>query len=133
MIDGINHITLSVNDIDQAFDFYINILNLKPVMKSGVSFYALAGDTWMAFVREDAEPSASYHHIAFNVAEAEYAPLVEKLKKAGVAQWKENTTEGESFYFLDPSGNRLELHYSNLQNRIDARKAEQGDDVEWFI
>jgi catechol 2,3-dioxygenase-like lactoylglutathione lyase family enzyme len=48
MIDKINHITISVNNIDSAFDFYKNILNLNPVMKSEFSAYFLAGKTWIA-------------------------------------------------------------------------------------
>lgn len=133
MINGINHITLSVTDIDRAFDFYINTLKIKPVMKSSHSMYALAGNTWLAFVEEDAKTSDSYQHIAFNIDEKDYHQFVDKLKKAGVDQWKENTTEGESFYFRDPFGNRLELHYSTIENRIDHAKQNWGKDVEWFI
>jgi predicted enzyme related to lactoylglutathione lyase len=34
MINGINHITISVKNIDSAFLFYKDILYLKPVIKS---------------------------------------------------------------------------------------------------
>jgi len=34
MTNGINHITISVKNIDTAFIFYKNVLKLKPVMKS---------------------------------------------------------------------------------------------------
>lgn len=33
MINGINHITLSVKDVEKSFEFYKDILSLKPVAK----------------------------------------------------------------------------------------------------
>jgi hypothetical protein len=47
--------------------------------------------------------------------------------------WKENETEGDSFYFLDPSGNKFELHYSSLRNRIEDGKANWGSEVTWYV
>ena len=33
MINGINHITLSVKDVEKSFEFYKDIMSLKPVAK----------------------------------------------------------------------------------------------------
>ena len=45
---------------------------------------------------------------------------VDKLEQAGVTVWKQNKSEGASFYFLDPDGHKLELHVSSLAARLAA-------------
>jgi catechol 2,3-dioxygenase-like lactoylglutathione lyase family enzyme len=45
MILGINHFTLSVNDIEESFHFYVDILGCKPIQKNPISAYVVAGDT----------------------------------------------------------------------------------------
>ncbi|NOY07507.1 MAG: hypothetical protein GXP33_01515, partial [Spirochaetes bacterium] len=72
MVKGINHITLSVQDIEKTFRFYKDVLKLKPVMKSQKSCYFIAGDTWIAFVLEQKKQERRlYSHIAFNCNKAE--------------------------------------------------------------
>ena len=53
---------------------------------------------------------SDYTHYAFTVAEADFEPFSNKLEQAGVTVWKQNKSEGASFYFLDPDGHKLELH-----------------------
>ena len=48
MINGINHITLAVKDVEKSFEFYKDILSLKPVAKWENGAYLTAGDTWIA-------------------------------------------------------------------------------------
>ena len=133
MINGINHITLAVNNIEESFAFYTEVLGLKKIMKSDFSGYAVAGLTWIAFKQDNVSKREDYSHIAFNVERNNYDKLVSKLKKYGVKEWQENNTEGESFYFLDPNGNKLEIHYSTLEKRIKAGKANWGNTIEWYI
>jgi len=134
MLRGINHVTISVRDIDSAFRFYREILGLAPVMKSSRSAYLLAGATWIALNQEgDHTPSKSYGHIAFDIGVESFAAFAAGLRKSGVREWQTNTTEGESLYLLDDSGNKLEIHASNLEVRIAKGKAEWGEDVEWFV
>ena len=45
MINGINHITLAVKDVEKSFEFYKDILSLKPVVKWKNGAYLTAGDT----------------------------------------------------------------------------------------
>jgi len=133
MIDGINHITISVKDIDSAFAFYRDILKLKPVMKSSWSAYFYAGETWVALNQEDTySASNNYAHIAFNVPEKDYHQLVEMMKKNDVREWQKNKSEGDSLYILDDSGNKLEIHFSSLEKRVEHGKKYYGEDVQWF-
>ena len=132
-INGINHITISVKNIDSAFSFYKDILNLKPIMKSSYSAYLCAGETWIALnLDKEYEPSKNYAHIAFNISKNDYYEFVELLKVKGVREWQENESEGDSLYLLDDSGNKLEIHFSTLEERIKHGKVHYDKEVQWF-
>ncbi len=121
MINGINHITFAIINLERSLDFYVNLLGLRLVGKWEKGAYLLAGNQWIALNVEEEriiEPTEDYTHIAFNVISSDFKSLKEKLEKAGVKSFKENTSEGESFYFLDPDGHKLELHYNTLEDRL---------------
>jgi catechol 2,3-dioxygenase-like lactoylglutathione lyase family enzyme len=133
MITGINHITLTVADIRATFDFYTEVLGLRPVMRSEWSAYFLAGETWVAVVKGDPREDGRYDHVAFGVADADFPTLCRAIRSAGCAEWKSNESEGASFYFLDPSGNKFEIHCGTLESRIQGGKANWGEGVRWFV
>ena len=132
MISGINHLTWCVSDIEETFRFYVDTLGFEPIMKSNGSAYFTAGDTWSAVIEGERRADNRYDHVAFHVDETTYADFVARLLRFGVEEWKFNESEGESFYFLDPSGNKFEIHSSDLEARIRDGKATWGDDVKWF-
>jgi len=134
MINGINHITISVKNIDTAFLFYKNIIGLKPIMKSSRSAYFLAGKIWIALdQRDDFTVSKNYSHICFNVKKRQYKIFIEKIKENEIKEWQKNETEGDSLYILDDSGNKLEIHYSKLKDRIKYGKKHYENNVKWYI
>jgi len=47
MITEINHITLSVTDIDRSWDFYVNPLGGKPICKWHKGVYLELGGVWL--------------------------------------------------------------------------------------
>lgn len=121
MIQGINHITLSVKSLDESFTFYRDILGFRPLMRKSKSVYFLAGDLWFCIEEDPAvRPQAlpEYTHIAFSVEQKDFAAIAEKFKKLNVTLFKENKSEGDSIYFLDPNGHKLELHVGNWQSRL---------------
>ena len=119
MIIGINHITISVKNIETAFIFYKDILGLKPIMKSKFSSYFLAGKTWIALNQSEAFiPSENSAHICFNISKNNFEKMKRRIYKNNVKEWQKSKTEGDSIYFYDDSGNKLEIHYSNMKNRI---------------
>ena len=55
--------------------------------------------------------------IAFDVAAEDFGAL--RVRIVEVADlWKANTSEGESVYFLDPDGHKLEVHLGSLETRL---------------
>lgn len=136
MIDGLNHVTLAVRDIEESFQFYVGVLGLKPVQKSDSSIYLLAGDAWLALVLDAnarREPLAEYTHVAFTVSQTDFDALKKRIVQAGAPEWQKNRSEGDSFYFVDPNGHKLEIHTTDLTARIRAGKKEWGDEVQWFV
>ena len=121
VINGVNHITFAVSDLKKSIKFYSEILGLKLVAQWDKGAYFMAGNMWIALNLDKnvtPEPNSDYTHVAFNVLSTEYSNLKNKLKEAGVKTFKDNTSEGDSFYFLDPDGHKLELHYNTIEERL---------------
>jgi catechol-2,3-dioxygenase len=94
MINGINHITISVKNIDTAFSFYKDVLKLKPVMKSNRSAYFYAGNIWVALdQREPYNTSQNYAHICFNVPKKYFNEFVDEIRKNNIQEWQKNETD----------------------------------------
>jgi hypothetical protein len=103
-------------------------------MKSKKSAYFKAGKTWIALdQRKPYIVSNNYSHICFNISKKHYKNFIEKIKEEGIKEWQKNETEGDSLYILDNSGNKLEIHFSTLKNRIKFGKKHYGNEVQWFI
>ena len=117
----INHITLSCNDLDRSFNFYKDVLGFKPLMKWQRGAYFLAGDIWFC-LSLNKQPinleHTDYRHIAFSVDKNEFENIKSFLITKNVIEWSHNTSEGDSFYFLDPDGHHLEIHVGDWQSRL---------------
>jgi catechol 2,3-dioxygenase-like lactoylglutathione lyase family enzyme len=136
MIAGVNHITLSVKDVEESFAFYTQVLGLRPVARWPAGAYLLAGDLWVALVLDQrlrSAPLPEYSHIAFTVAQADFAALSARIIDAGAPIWQQNWTEGDSLYFLDPNGHKLEIHASDLEARLKAAKTSPWEGLEFFV
>ncbi|SCY55220.1 Catechol 2,3-dioxygenase [Alkaliphilus peptidifermentans DSM 18978] len=121
MINGINHITFAVSDLEKSVEFYVNLLGLRLVGKWDKGAYLLAGNQWVALNIDNAavlETKSDYTHISFNVLSTDFQKMKDKLESVGVKSFKENSSEGDSFYFLDPDGHKLELHYNTIEDRL---------------
>jgi catechol 2,3-dioxygenase-like lactoylglutathione lyase family enzyme len=136
MITGINHITLSIKDVEQSFAFYTQVLGFRPVARWPQGAYLLAGDLWVALVLDERVRAAGlpeYTHIAFTVAPEDFAALSERIGAAGAPIWQQNRTEGDSLYFLDPNGHKLEIHASDLETRLRTAKESPWAGLEFFV
>jgi len=124
-VEGINHATFAVRELGRSFRFYTEVLGLRAIARWDGGAYLEAGEDWIVLIlhpetRE--EPLPEYTHLAFSVSPALFGEASKRLREAGVEVWQENQTEGESLYFLDPDGHKLEIHASDLERRLEANK-----------
>lgn len=132
MLNGLNHITLAVSDVSRSFDFYVNILGFTPKAKWDRGAYLALGDLWLCLSADSVGSKPDYTHYAFSVRSEDFDRFVAQLKSAGVAEWKSNKSEGQSLYFLDPDGHKLEVHDGDLNSRLDACQAHPYDGMQFF-
>lgn len=144
MIQGINHINISVRHMDRSFEFYKDVLGFTPLCKSDGSAYFLAGREgdpgclWFSLDLDRKglrQPSPCNSHIAFTVAEQDFETLSKRILASGARIFKDNTSPGNSLYFEDPDGHKLEIHTGNWRQRLKAKQQDPGKwtNVEWFV
>ncbi|MHA1524226.1 MAG: VOC family protein [Alphaproteobacteria bacterium] len=122
-VRGINHITLAVVDLDRAVEFYTAVLGLSLRKHWPGGAYLEAGETWICLSLDPNAahaPPIDYSHVAFDIDAAQFAPLCRAITASGATSWRDNASEGASFYFLDPDNHRLEIHVGTLATRLAA-------------
>lgn len=121
MLSGFNHLTLAVTDLVAAKTFYRDVLGFNLLAQWPKGAYFLAGDIWLALIADGkriAVSQADYTHYAWSVAPANFEMLKARILASGAPIWQSDSSEGESLYFLDPSGHKLEIHASDLAARL---------------
>ncbi len=136
MIRGLNHITLSVADLDRSFAFYTGVLGCRAVARWPGGCYLTAGNVWLALVVSldvRSGPLPEYTHTAFDVASDDFETMAQEIRESGTEVFQDNTTEGASLYFLDPDGHKLEIHVGSLETRLAEMRADPWDGLEMLI
>ncbi|MBP2169974.1 catechol 2,3-dioxygenase-like lactoylglutathione lyase family enzyme [Erwinia toletana] len=125
MLKNLNHLTLAVSDLSQSLDFYHHLLGLQLHAYWDNGAYLTCGDLWLCLSVDplrrplNAEES-DYTHYAFTIDRQDFQQFVLGLEQAKISIWKRNKSEGESCYFLDPDGHKLEVHVGGLPERLAA-------------
>ncbi|QAX83838.1 fosfomycin resistance glutathione transferase [Pseudomonas sp. DTU12.3] len=123
MLGGLNHLTLAVSDLDRSLRFYREMLQLRVEATWDAGAYLSLPGLWLCLSLDphrNIAHSADYTHYAFSLGSADFAVFVQSLKAANVKEWRDNRSEGASFYFLDPDGHKLEVHVGDLASRLAA-------------
>lgn len=137
MITGLNHITLAVSKLEESLYFYRELLGFRSHVKWRNGAYLSINELWLCLsldtpsIQSD-DSYSDYSHIAFSVTQVEFDNLKTKLITNKVKSWKENKSEGLSFYFLDPDNHKLELHVGDLQTRLESLKSNPYEDLQWL-
>lgn len=124
MVQGLNHVTLGVVDLARALRIYQGVLGARLRARWDRGAYLELGSTWLCLeVTSAAAARGDDSHLAFTVQPPDLPALAEGLLAEGCRSWKENRSEGASFYFLDLDGHKLELHAGDLASRLAACRA----------
>lgn len=132
MLTGLNHITIAVSDLESSLDFYINALGFKGYVKWKQGAYLSLGDLWLCLSVDKPDEKSDYSHIAFSISQQDFTDFSHKLIQFDIAQWKENKSEGDSLYLLDPDGHKLEIHSGDLYSRLESIKHQPYEGLEWL-
>ena len=127
MLTGLNHLTLSVCDLARSVAFYRDMLGLRLHARWDRGTYLSAGDLWLCLSLDGqgtaALASTAYTHYAFSISQHDFPAFAARLRAAGVPEWQQNRSAGDSLYFIDPDGHQLEAHTGSLAQRLAACRA----------
>jgi catechol 2,3-dioxygenase-like lactoylglutathione lyase family enzyme len=118
VLTGLNHITLAVSNIEQSLNFYVEAIGFTGHVKWDSGAYLTLGDLWLCLSLDQPDHKSDYTHIAFDIPDADFGEFSLRVKRRNIAVWKQNNSEGQSIYILDPDGHKLEVHAGNLQSRL---------------
>lgn len=122
MLTGLNHLTLAVRSLEKSLVFYQQLLGMQCHASWETGAYLSCGELWLclSYDKHAGVRRRDYTHYALSINEADFSNMVCRLETAGVTCWKDNRSEGQSFYFLDPDNHQLELHVGSLVSRLEA-------------
>lgn len=133
-IRGINHLTLAVRDLDRSLRFYVDVLGCRLRARWARGAYLQAGSLWLCLEIDPRAGSPAFDdsHVALSVDAADFDALAQTLCAGAASLWKENRSEGESLYVLDPDGHKLEIHVGDLQSRLASCRAMPYEGMTFF-
>jgi catechol 2,3-dioxygenase-like lactoylglutathione lyase family enzyme len=118
---GINHITIRVNDIDRAEEFYRDVLGFELVRKMGKSMavYRVGDEDTLVLVEAETSydpESRDYRvdHFGFYLdSEEEVDEMADyfRKKEVSILSGPANRKRGRFLFISDPDGNMLEFFY----------------------
>jgi glyoxylase I family protein len=121
-VRGVDHVAISVKDLEVSRKFYEDVLGLKvsprEYQKPGVEYFLDCGTSLIGLIQGD--PKGDKHllqdaglggnHFSFRVETKEFDKAAEEIRSRGITVTYEKKRERSwSLYFLDPDGNKLEI------------------------
>ena len=123
-LEGIDHVALSVRDVERSAQWYIDILGFErrhEGMWDGIPVFIGKGTTSLALfpVRSKAGSSSPAEirmlHLAFRATRKNFLAAQEELKHRGIKFEFQNHEISHSIYFLNPDGHKLEITTYDLK------------------
>ncbi|HEX6981907.1 MAG TPA: VOC family protein [Balneolaceae bacterium] len=120
---GINHITIRVNDIERAENFYGDILGFELVRKMGQSMavYRIGSEDTLVLVEAETsyDPSSRDYrvdHFGFYLESDEKVDELAEYfreKEVSILSGPGNRKRGRFVFISDPDGNMIEFFHEN--------------------
>lgn len=125
-LDGIDHVALTVNDVERSVQWYIDILGLERQhegMWNGIPVFIGKGNTAIALFSmrngHSKSPARSSGirmlHLAFRANRENFLGAQRELKQRGISFEFQDHQISNSIYFRDPDGHQLEITTYELQ------------------
>jgi catechol 2,3-dioxygenase-like lactoylglutathione lyase family enzyme len=127
-LEGIDHVALSVRDVERAAQWYIDVLGFKRLyegMWDGVPIFVGKGTTALALfpARSDSRASSveaataakstlteiRMLHFAMRANRENFLAAQDELKRRGITFEFQDHEISHSIYFRDPDGHQLEI------------------------
>ena len=106
---GFNHVALEVGDINEALEFYGNLVDFELRSKSEDAAFIDLGDQFLALQKGRRQARDDGHHFGLVVSDKE--AVRRALERMGI-----KILSGRFLDFYDPWGNRVEIvGYTNIQ------------------
>ncbi len=120
VIEDIDHIGLTVSNLDASIEFYKDIFDFEIVEKlpnARQAFLRVSGIMLGLYEVEGySNPQNSKNHLSFYVDEEDFDDAVDEIRERDIpiVFGPENIRKGQSVVFLDPDGNQIELCYPRM-------------------
>jgi catechol 2,3-dioxygenase-like lactoylglutathione lyase family enzyme len=125
-LEGIDHVALSVRDVERAAQWYIDVLGFKRLHEGiwdGAPVFIGKGTTALALfpVRSDGRSTSSDSggarilHLALRASRKNFLAAQVELKERGIKFEFQDHEISHSIYFRDPDGHKLEITTYDLK------------------
>lgn len=119
-LEGIDHIALSVRDVERSAKWYVDVLGFEPRYEgvwNGIPTFIGKGTTAIALFPPRARDSAAVPdprpiqmlHFAMRADRSNFLAAQRELKERGIDFEFQDHEISHSIYFSDPDGHELEI------------------------